>query len=36
MPGGKPLGKDVDLEVVARHTPGFSGADLENVLNEAA
>ncbi|MBN2350974.1 MAG: ATP-dependent zinc metalloprotease FtsH [Spirochaetales bacterium] len=32
----KPLGRDVDLEEVARGTPGFSGADLENLLNEAA
>jgi cell division protease FtsH len=33
---GKPLAADVDLNVVARRTPGFTGADLENVLNEAA
>jgi cell division protease FtsH len=33
---GKPLATDVDLNVVARRTPGFTGADLENVLNEAA
>ena len=33
---GKPLGQDVDLLSVARRTPGFSGADLANVLNEAA
>ncbi|NLL47970.1 MAG: ATP-dependent metallopeptidase FtsH/Yme1/Tma family protein [Firmicutes bacterium] len=33
---GKPLQPDVDLNVVARRTPGFSGADLENVLNESA
>ncbi|MDD4178891.1 MAG: ATP-dependent zinc metalloprotease FtsH [Candidatus Margulisbacteria bacterium] len=33
---GKPLASDVDLTVVARRTPGFTGADLENVLNEAA
>ncbi len=33
---GKPLGRDVDLDVVARQTPGFSGADIENLVNEAA
>jgi cell division protease FtsH len=33
---GKPLSDEVDLERVARGTPGFSGADLENLLNEAA
>lgn len=33
---GKPLADDVDLDVLARRTPGFSGADLANVLNEAA
>jgi cell division protease FtsH len=33
---GKPLASDVDLEVIARQTPGFSGADIENVVNEAA
>jgi len=32
----KPLAQDVDLESLARGTPGFSGADLENMLNEAA
>ncbi|QNL42352.1 ATP-dependent metallopeptidase FtsH/Yme1/Tma family protein [Streptococcus sp. NSJ-72] len=32
----KPLAEDVDLELVAQQTPGFVGADLENVLNEAA
>ena len=33
---GKPLGEDVDLETLARATPGFVGADLENMINEAA
>ena len=33
---GKPLGQDVDLEVIARQTPGMVGADLESLLNEAA
>ncbi|CAM9888361.1 unnamed protein product, partial [Phaeothamnion confervicola] len=33
---GKPLGSNVDLGLLARRTPGFSGADLENLLNEAA
>lgn len=33
---GKPLGVNVDLNLLARQTPGFSGADLENLLNEAA
>ncbi|MBS41818.1 MAG: cell division protein FtsH [Nocardioides sp.] len=33
---GKPLADGIDLDAVARRTPGFSGADLANVLNEAA
>ncbi|HZJ77181.1 MAG TPA: ATP-dependent zinc metalloprotease FtsH [Clostridia bacterium] len=33
---GKPLAPDVDLSVIARSTTGFTGADLENLLNEAA
>ena len=32
----KPLDEDVDLKVIAKRTPGFTGADLQNVLNEAA
>lgn len=31
-----PLAKDVDIDIVARSTPGFAGADLENLVNEAA
>jgi cell division protease FtsH len=33
---GKPLEPDVDLEAISRRTPGFSGAELENLMNEAA
>ncbi|MCA1727300.1 MAG: ATP-dependent zinc metalloprotease FtsH [Actinobacteria bacterium] len=33
---GKPMDKKVDLEIIARRTPGFTGADLANVLNEGA
>jgi cell division protease FtsH len=33
---GKPLGKDVDLSALARQTPGFVGADIESLVNEAA
>ena len=33
---GKPLAKEVDLKVLAKRTPGFTGADIENMLNEAA
>ncbi len=32
----KPLSPEIDLEVIARQTPGFTGADLSNLLNEAA
>ena len=33
---GKPLDKEIDLDVLAASTPGFTGADLQNVINEAA
>ena len=33
---GKPLANDIDLDILARATPGFAGADIENVVNEAA
>ncbi|CAO5257055.1 ATP-dependent zinc metalloprotease FtsH [Frankia sp. AgKG'84/4] len=33
---GKPIGPDADMLIIARRTPGFTGADLANVLNEAA
>jgi len=33
---GKPLGEDIDLDSIARGTPGFVGADIENMVNEAA
>ena len=33
---GKPLAADVDLELIAKRTPGFTGADIENLINEAA
>ncbi|MDZ4655406.1 MAG: ATP-dependent zinc metalloprotease FtsH [Coriobacteriia bacterium] len=33
---GKPMAKDIELEVLARRTPGFTGADLANFVNEAA
>ncbi len=33
---GKPISKDVDIRILAKRTPGFTGADLSNLLNEAA
>jgi cell division protease FtsH len=33
---GKPLASDIDLDLVAKQTPGFAGADIENLVNEAA
>jgi cell division protease FtsH len=33
---GKPIAKDAELDIIARQTPGFTGADLANVINEAA
>lgn len=33
---GKPIDEDVDLDILARRTPGFTGADLSNLVNEAA
>jgi cell division protease FtsH len=33
---GKPLAKDVELKILSRRTPGFTGADLSNLINEAA
>lgn len=33
---GKPLAKDIELKILAKRTPGFTGADLSNLINEAA
>ncbi|MGI6113249.1 MAG: ATP-dependent zinc metalloprotease FtsH, partial [Mahellales bacterium] len=33
---GKPLSSDIDLKILAKRTPGFTGADIENLMNEAA
>lgn len=33
---GKPLAKEIDIKVLAKRTPGFTGADIENMMNEAA
>lgn len=33
---GKALAKDIDFDKIARRTPGFTGADLQNLMNEAA
>jgi cell division protease FtsH len=33
---GKPLGEDIDVKILAKRTPGFTGADLSNLINEAA
>ncbi len=33
---GEPISEDVDFKVIAKGTPGFTGADLANLLNEAA
>ena len=33
---GKPIGKEIDLDALAAQTPGFTGADLANLVNEAA